>query len=177
MEEKNSNKDNSIKTILILILIVLIVGVLIYGFTVWQNYQKEETKIENTKKFVEDTLSYTDSFIEDQQEYFEVQQKCSELARDYSKNSKYKSDDPMLIFYDYFNRELNKCFILISGGWGEATSNIELAEVYENKIYGTYSSKNNKIITCSVLDKNCTSKDEFINLLEPYMPHVDMLVL
>ena len=131
-----------------------------------------QLEIDATEKFIQDSLDYVDNMMKNQE-------KCSESASDYFRKSEYKPTHSLMppLVYDYFNEELKKCFVVISGSKVETIRSIEVAEVYENKIYGIYSSQRGQVITCRVLNKSCRDKDEFLKLLKPYHPFITSLLL
>ncbi len=131
------------------------------------NVEQQQAEIENTQKYFNDAFSRMESLLE-------AQGFCSESASNYFENSGYKLGMPL--FYDYFNEELNKCFILIRGSKIAGIHNIEVVEVYKNKVYGIYSYQSSKVIACNVLNATCKNKDEFFKLLKPYIPLIDMYV-
>ena len=160
--------------------IIIGISILIIAFSVSYHFliflpkieqmkaEESKTEIENSQKFIDDAISYTQFLMG-------AQGKCSKSTRNYYDNSEYKSSGSL--FYEYFNEKLNKCFIIISGSKVATIRGIEVVEVYENKIYGIYSSQSKKVITCNVLNKICTNKDGFFELLKPYIPYMGALTL
>jgi hypothetical protein len=68
---------------------------------------------------------------------------------------------------NHYNTRLDKCFILIN--YTKKQSKI-LKNIIENKIYGSFRSKEDgTIIMCNVLEKTCKSEEEWDSLVKPYM--------
>jgi hypothetical protein len=94
-----------------------------------------------------------------------------------------------LDFTDHYNKQLNKCFILVewhyhsklAGPGGSSwTNDMELRDVYENFEYGEFGenhytylnqspSNNDEVIRCEVFGAKCKSGEEFNNLVRPYV--------
>jgi hypothetical protein len=117
----------------------------------------------------------------------DLQGKCAKQARvefnrQESQEPKEKDSPDFDEYTNHYNEAMNKCFILFmqhSGVWDIQT----LSDAYERKIYGQYmwhvvSGKKyweNPPTSCSVTlpsaeEKTCNSKEEFYNLIAPYMP-------
>lgn len=99
-------------------------------------------------------------------------QQCKRLYRDVYDNGKLKTKRGVYILYDYknhFNKNLKKCFMLIheKSYYGSKKT---LADVDEDRVYGTIRVSNNKGVTsCMVLDKPCRSEEEWQELIKPYL--------
>jgi len=68
---------------------------------------------------------------------------------------------------NHYNTRLNKCFILVN--YTKKQSKF-LREINENKIYGSFRSKNDgTTILCNVLEKTCKTGEEWNALVKPFM--------
>ena len=105
-------------------------------------------------------------------ENYKLQAMCSKKADEFF--SDYISGRTYTVHY---NRKLNKCFGLTEEylhGDGFSDYTINLFEVYEGKLYGTWQSyvgktSSENIFRGSVADKECTGQLEFRQLVKPYM--------
>lgn len=117
----------------------------------------------------------------------DLQSKCSNDAKIWFNenwaSSRNEKETMLLDFSNHYNKSSNKCFIFVEYHFGHAvgaswTNNITLWDVYENSKYGDFAENHfisysgepkDTVITCEVLDKKCTSVDQFNSLVQPYM--------
>lgn len=68
---------------------------------------------------------------------------------------------------NHYHTRLDKCFILVN--YSKKQLKI-LKDINENKIYGSFRSKQDgTIIICNVLEKTCKSEEEWDSLVKPYI--------
>jgi hypothetical protein len=86
-------------------------------------------------------------------------------------------------YQNHYNSRSNKCFYLLKreGHWGNYRDNrglykiIMLVDLDENRGIGSYEGRTTeptmeeKVIVCSVQDKECKSEEEFRALIKPFM--------
>jgi hypothetical protein len=114
------------------------------------------------------------------------QSKCAHDARSwFNENWRRDKDTRLLDYTNHYNKEKNKCFIVVEYHYGLSDglswgNDMTLWDVYENAKFGHFYEshmvypKNNfkpvdEVITCDGPDKKCTGIDEFNNFLSPYM--------
>ena len=121
---------------------------------------------------------------------FELSAKCSDAARVwFRENWSPDKDTIMLVFSNHYNAKYNKCLILVeyhynfhpgSGELSAWTNDLMLTDVYENVKYADFSQNHianggpnynleEPVVTCVVEGNQCKTKDQFSNLISPYM--------
>lgn len=117
---------------------------------------------------------------------YDLQAKCSKDARGWFNENWSRDKDTLLLdFTNHYNKNLNKCFILVEfhystdkeGSW---TSSMTMWDVYENSKYGEVR-KSTDILTkpeyrtdehvygCEVAGQKCKSVEEFNGLVRSYL--------
>jgi hypothetical protein len=117
---------------------------------------------------------------------YDLQAKCAKDARQwFDQNWSRDKDTLFLDFTNHYNKRMNKCFIDVeyhfSGTAFAWTNEIMIYDIYENTQYGKLSQGHvtmkikgepqevERISTCEVKGKKCTSLDEFNNLAGQFM--------
>jgi hypothetical protein len=98
-------------------------------------------------------------------------QSCEEyFCKTYGGVFKKTGNGVVLRYYDnYYNKKLNKCFMLIEEEDRDSKRK-ELLAIDESKTYGLFLHKEGSIIqVCSVADKVCKSEEEWDLLVKPFM--------
>ena len=77
-------------------------------------------------------------------------------------------------YQNHYNERLNKCFYLESSttykSGAEPFKTLRLFDINENKEYATFGGTATRgDLICSVGDEHCSSEQEFMQLLAPYM--------
>jgi hypothetical protein len=92
---------------------------------------------------------------------------CEKQCEEWVKADERKFFRDKFTHQNHYNTRLDKCFILLQ--YTKKQSKI-LKNIIENKIYGSFRSKQDgKIIICNVLEKTCKSEEEWDSLVKPYM--------
>ncbi len=117
---------------------------------------------------------------------YDLQAKCSQDAKVWFSEN-YSNDNKTLLLNhtNHYNKSLNKCFVavenhyslwgnLANGAWVKSAT---IWDVYENSKYGELA-ENHMIsnstefkallLVCEVLDKKCSTAEEFNALVRPY---------
>jgi hypothetical protein len=146
------------------------------------DHEERISRLEKENKDLRAEVDKTRDTVAD----YDLQAKCSKDARTWFNESWTRDKDTLLLdFSNHYNREKNKCFILVeyhynagvSGSW---MNDITLWDVYENAKYGTFSDHHyvsfskdggpaEQLIGCEVQSKKCSTADEFYNLIQPYL--------
>lgn len=74
-------------------------------------------------------------------ELIEAQGICSSKAEEYFKNHYFAESEKSNHYTSYFNRKLEKCFVLVNQNtWGRKVNyhTIDLIEVFEDRVYGRF---------------------------------------
>ena len=122
---------------------------------------------------------------------YDLQAKCSKDARAWFKEGWDRDKDTILLdFTNHYNRASNSCFIRVeyhhysntfSKTITEWNNDISLWNVYENDQIGEFlethtldfsgggSKSTDKVLTCAVNGKKCSSLDELVAMTNPYM--------
>lgn len=103
-----------------------------------------------------------------------VKERCSMKAKDFYDNwvPRETSEEYSYGFVSYYNSNLDKCFIHITGIFpNRKIENHFVYEVYENKQMGIldFNYKSGIIELCTTLDGECKTKEEFYNYINPLM--------
>jgi hypothetical protein len=112
-----------------------------------------------------------------------LQATCSEKAEEYFKEHYFAETDKSINHTSYYNRKLDKCFILVNEDtWGRDVNNhsMDLIEVFEDRPYGRFLQSSDKSESwdpaspqeCWVQDRDdrCKTIREFIDkFVAPYM--------
>jgi hypothetical protein len=121
---------------------------------------------------------------------YELREKCSRDAKAwFNENwgSGRDKDTMLLVYTNHYHNKMNKCFIFVeyhystymkNGSWA---NDMMLWDVQENSQYGEYSETHtifrpqvslepqDMLLSCTVYGKQCKTKQEFNNLVWPYM--------
>lgn len=118
---------------------------------------------------------------------FDLQARCASEAKDWFEDDFSSDEDTMVLnFANHYNKEQNKCFVVVElheansvlqpGAW---TNDRMLWDIYENAQLGEVVESNvsslkpgsfrSEVTTCYVLDKKCTTVNEFDDLVRTYM--------
>jgi hypothetical protein len=105
-------------------------------------------------------------------EIYELQEQCGKSAAEMFDRDFPKEDRKGFVtFENHYNVRLNKCFMLEENtlttrdqGKTYREKLLTLADVQDNKLYGSFSSLN-----CDVQETKCHSEQEFRALVRPYM--------
>jgi hypothetical protein len=122
-------------------------------------------------------------FAASNKEDYELQERCgkrsAELFKEhYGNGTSNNEDDQMISVYtNHYNKKLNKCFMLVTTTtFPKKKGNIPLImkniwDINENKEYASFDRNRNlpTPITCTVLDKICSSENQWDLLVKPYM--------
>ena len=118
---------------------------------------------------------------------YDLQAKCSKDARVwFNENWKRDKDTLLLDFTNHYNKELNKCFLVVEyhyrlGLEGTWVNDVELYDVYENSKVGTFGEDHivskkpafetrDVMVDCELFDvRKCKTLEEFNGLVRPYM--------
>lgn len=120
---------------------------------------------------------------------YDLQAKCSRDAKAWFNDNWSRDKDTLLLDYTkHYNKSQNKCFVLVEyhysfASLGQSSSwvnDMGLWDVYENSKYGDISvthydylkpdnKSEEKAGHCNVLDKKCSSIQEFNGLIQPYL--------
>jgi hypothetical protein len=114
---------------------------------------------------------------------FDLSAKCADESSNFYKDfSKGITNDHLISYTDHWNRNLNKCFILITDWFmysGQPESSKDLFDVLEGKSYGSFltvRTLGQKPLDCEMSadgsannTKFCASQDEFDSFANPYM--------
>jgi CTP:phosphocholine cytidylyltransferase-like protein len=98
---------------------------------------------------------------------YQLQEQCGKRCEEVFRNQ-YKDSGMKCSYKNHYNKKMNDCFILVScvnGGIQDET----LLDINENYKIGGISYLTKKMVSCSMLDKECKSKSEWNSLLKPYM--------
>jgi hypothetical protein len=131
------------------------------------------------------------SRLEKQNKDLEAKQgKCSKEARTWFNENMGSGDKNtiLLTYTDHYNKQLNKCFILVDyryhpsflGGVNPWVKDLTLWDVQENAKYGKFSETHvtnlkptlkmeDNVLTCEVYGKKCQTEDEFNKLVAPFL--------
>jgi hypothetical protein len=113
------------------------------------------------------------AYSQTRKDVYELQGRCGKSAAETFEKDFPKEDRKGLETYEnHYNVRLNKCFILeentlMTPGKGNKVYKeklLTLADVQDNKIYGSFSSLN-----CDVQETKCHSEQEFRALVRSYM--------
>jgi hypothetical protein len=123
-------------------------------------------------------------------ELYDLQDRCGKRAAEifirdyggsppvYSHGSTKNINTTFIYTYrNHYSQRLNKCFYMLqtriqfkSGGETGETLTLELLDVNENNQYGLFIGSEGHIPTsCEILQKKCSSQDEWLNLASPYL--------
>lgn len=117
---------------------------------------------------------------------YDLQSKCARDAKTWFNDTWSRDKDTILLDYtNHYSKASNKCFITVeyhyttdkNGSW---VNDIIVYDVYENAKFGNYTKTTaiflkpqyqsiEKVYTCEVFDKKCTTIEQFNNLIRPYM--------
>ncbi len=117
---------------------------------------------------------------------YDLQSKCSQDARSwFNENYSRDKDTILLDFSNHYNKNLNKCFIVVEfhysydalGSW---TNSMTLWDVYENAKCADFAQNTTvftkptyrtekKVIVYEVRGKTCTTVQEFNNFIHSYL--------
>ena len=98
-------------------------------------------------------------------EEYDLQERCGKRCEEWFK----KNYNGMNCFYkNHYNNKMNKCFILINCNEGMGQTQ-NLWDVNENNKFGGLSVFKEGSVLCSMLGKECKSKEEWDLLVKPYM--------
>jgi hypothetical protein len=117
---------------------------------------------------------------------FDLQAKCSNAAKLWFREnwgSGRDKDDILLDFSNHYNKASNQCFVQVVDNRRVGTRNswskhMSLWDVFENSMYGDFSEVHTlddhfkdepNVVTCEVLEKKCSSADQFNSLVQRYM--------
>jgi hypothetical protein len=129
-----------------------------------------------------DFFSFTNEQDFESQEICELKERCKKLSKEfYNKNFNSKM---LSIYQNYYNKKLNKCFVIISNKKNTEKYLFEVG-VNEMIIHGTFIQVDNDVDFCLVSNKGykskteedahvksymkCKSKAEWDKLVKPYM--------
>ena len=116
---------------------------------------------------------------------YELQERCGRRATEWFKaeygngvtNS--KEGQTLSNFRNHYNARLNKCFVLLMStsishkrtATGQiASTTIEtLFDLNDNNEYGSFAQVQSQVMSCYVQDKQCSTKDEWQTLINPYL--------
>ena len=117
------------------------------------------------------------SVSEDKKVNYQLQEQCGKSCKEYFIKTYGELDEQTDVdgwwkndFNSHYNKNLNKCFILVDSKNSYKMNRKRLLEINENKDYGKYWKGSNGVTTnCYVLDKKCDSEEEWNTLVRPYM--------
>lgn len=127
--------------------------------------------------------SYDYGFAASNKEAYELQERCGKHAAETFKREfgtgEFKDKDGRAVwtYRNHYNAKLNKCFYLKSSARFPMkkeegiTESRTLYDIHENQVYGVFvrNSGDNKPITCSVLNTQCSSASEWESLIKAFM--------
>jgi hypothetical protein len=118
----------------------------------------------------------------DRKQIYELQEKCGKRCEDmFKKEYKFvnttKDGQMMNSYQNHYNQKLNKCFILVTTTNYPSDKKTDvlvmkvLFDINENKEYGSVDKFRKQPVpsSCNVLNKICTSEQEWDLLVKPYM--------
>ena len=101
---------------------------------------------------------------------------CRELFMERYGNGLLQIDNQNIIvsYKNHYNKKLNKCFILLKSETVVKREIIQtlinLGDLNENKEYGRFQfTKENQLVVCVLLEKECKTEREWDLLVKPYM--------
>ncbi|MFA5196301.1 MAG: hypothetical protein WC401_10940 [Bacteroidales bacterium] len=101
-----------------------------------------------------------------------LQEKCGKSCEEYFRKT-YGGLTDQQYTYDYknhYNKNMNKCFILLDSRSPYSGNRKDLRDINENKQYGSFWRSSKGVITfCRVSKKECESEEEWDSLVKPYM--------
>ena len=117
---------------------------------------------------------------------YDLQAKCSRDAKTWFKENYLPDKNTLLLNHtNHYNKSLNKCYVSVENHylvWGDIVSgawinDISLWDIYENTEYGNFtvnhmmskSVSTDKVMTCELFDKKCTTIEQFNALVRPYL--------
>jgi hypothetical protein len=119
---------------------------------------------------------------------YDLQAKCSKDAKGWFNENWASSDKTTLLLNhtNHYNKAMNKCFVLVEyhyslpNGDSSWANNLTLWDVYENAQYATFSESHidyqkptfevkDHVMTCELLDRKCTTVEEFNGFVQPYL--------
>jgi len=104
---------------------------------------------------------------ERQEKIIALRNKCDKECEEWVSSDEKKFFRDKFTHQNHYNTRLGKCFILIN--YSKKPLKV-LKEISENKIYGSFRSKQDgTTILCNVLEKACKSEEEWNALVKPYM--------
>jgi len=96
---------------------------------------------------------------------YELQEQCGKRCEEWFK----KEYEGRKCFHtNHYNKKMNKCLILVVCSEGGVQNQIVL-NVNESKKIGGFSDFGQGLVLCSMLGKECKSKEEWDSLVKPYM--------
>jgi hypothetical protein len=100
---------------------------------------------------------------------YQLQEQCRKQCDEWFKKS-YGDGYVSKTHRNHYNQKLKKCFILVTTKNTKLTTNNELYDVNEDKIYGSFiKGKDGLPLYCKFVGKECKTEDEWKQLIKPYM--------
>lgn len=111
---------------------------------------------------------------------YQLQESCGKISRElfterYGNGLLQIDNQNIIVSYkNHYNKKQNKCFILVKSETVVKREIIKtlitLGDLNENKEYGRFQfTKENKLMGCALLEKECKSESEWDLLVKPYM--------
>lgn len=111
---------------------------------------------------------------------YDLQERCGKQAEESFRREwgegvvNMKSGMMTADYSNHYNKKMNKCFVLLSVSTmhqNNASKSIMLYDINESRTYGQFFQSKYDLPPnmCHVLDKNCSSEDEWKSLVRSYM--------